>query len=76
MREDANLVLEVVILLIFGVFILLFGALLPWIHRGALPYSPEGAYGLFLVLVSFQVVTMGKTPFGDLRRSWIVVLMR
>jgi hypothetical protein len=72
--EAADLALEVVILLIFGVFMLLFGALLPWIDKGALPYSPDGAYGLFLVLTAFQVITMGKTPFGDMRRSWLIVL--
>ena len=75
MRGDADLALEVVILLIFGVFILLFGAPLPWIHTGSLPYNPDSTHGLFLVLVSLQVVTMGKTPFGDLRRSWLVVLI-
>lgn len=70
----ADLALEVVILLVFGVFLLLFGALLPRALTGDLPYSPGGAYGLFLVLTSFQVSTLGKTPFGDVRRSWFVVL--
>lgn len=72
--KGADLALEVVILLVFGVFLLLFGALLPGIRAGAVPYSPDGAYGLFLVLTSFQVITLGKTPFGDVRRSWLVVL--
>jgi uncharacterized membrane protein HdeD (DUF308 family) len=71
--READLSLEVVILLVFGVFMLLFGLLLFWIHMGTLPYSPDSTYGLFLVLVSFQIVTMGKTPFGDLRRSWPVI---
>ena len=31
-------------------------------------------YGLFVVLVSMQAITMGKTPIGDLRRSWLVVI--
>jgi len=73
-KQEAGLSLEVVILLVFGIFMLLFGANLPQIHAGTLPYSPDGTYGLFLVLTSFQVVTLGKTPFGDLRRSWSVVL--
>ena len=54
---------------------LLFGLLLFRIHTGELPYAPESAYGLFLVIVSFQVITMGKTPFGDLRRSWMLILI-
>jgi len=75
MREEADLSLEVVILLVLGVFMLLFGLLLFGIHTGALPYTPDSTYGLFLVLVSLQIITMGKTPFGDLRRSWIVVII-
>lgn len=75
MREESDLSLEVVILLIFGVFMSLFGLLLFRIHRGALPYSPDSMYGLFLVLVSIQTITIGKTPFGDLRRSWMVIII-
>lgn len=71
--EEADLSLEVVVLLIFGAFLLLFGILLAPIHTGIVPYSPDGTYGLFLVLVSFQMIAMGKTPFGDLRRSWAAV---
>ena len=75
MREDADLSLEVVILLVLGVFMLLFSLLLFGIHTGDLPYTPDSTYGLFLVIVSFQIITMGKTPFGDLRRSWMVVII-
>lgn len=74
-REEVDLSLEVVILLVFGVFMLLFGLLLFRIHTGELPYSPDSTYGLFLVIVSFQIITLGKTPFGDLRRSWPVIVI-
>ncbi|AXV39426.1 DUF308 domain-containing protein [Methanobacterium sp. BAmetb5] len=74
-REESDLSLEVVILLILGVFMFLFGLLLFKINTGELPYTPDSTYGLFLVIVSFQVITMGKTPFGDLRRSWVLVLI-
>jgi uncharacterized membrane protein HdeD (DUF308 family) len=67
--------LEVVILLIIGVFTLIFGLLLFKIHTGALPYTPDSTYGLFLVIVSFQIVTMGNPPFGDLRRSWLLIII-
>jgi uncharacterized membrane protein HdeD (DUF308 family) len=73
-NEEAELSLEVVILLIFGLFMSLFGALLFKIDTGDLPYSPDSTYGLFLVLVSLQTVTLGKTPFGDLHRSWFLVV--
>jgi hypothetical protein len=75
MREESDLSLEVVILLIYGVSMLLFGLLLFKIHTGDLPYNPDSTYGLFLVMVSFQIITMGKTPFGDLRRSWALIIM-
>ena len=75
MREESDLSLEVIVLLILGVFALLFGLLLFRIHTGGLPYNPDSAYGLFLVIVSFQVITMGKTPFGDLRRSWALIIV-
>jgi hypothetical protein len=74
-REESDLSLEVVILLILGVFMFLFGLLLFKISTGEIPYTPDSTYGLFLVIVSFQVITMGKTPFGDLRRSWVLVLI-
>lgn len=75
MREESDLSLEVVILLILGVFMFLFGILLFKIHTGELPYAPDSTYGLFLIIVSFQIVTMGKTPFGDLRRSWAILII-
>jgi uncharacterized membrane protein HdeD (DUF308 family) len=75
MRDESDLSLEVVILLILGVFMLLFGLLLFKIHTGDLPYTPDSTYGLFLVIVSLQIITMGKTPFGDLHRSWMIVII-
>jgi hypothetical protein len=75
MREESDLSLEVVVLLIFGVFGLLLGLMLFKIYTGDLPYNPDSTYGLFLVIVSFQMITMGKTPFGDLRRSWALVVI-
>ncbi|HEY0196382.1 MAG TPA: hypothetical protein VGC02_02300, partial [Methanobacterium sp.] len=75
MREEYDLSIEVVILMVFGVFMLLFGFLLFKIHTGALPYTPDSTYGLFLVIVSFQIIAMGKTPFGDLRRSWALIIV-
>lgn len=75
MKDDPDLSLEVVILLVLAIFMLLFGFLLFKIQAGALPYNPDSTYGLFLVIVSFQVVTLGKSPFGDLRRSWLLIVI-
>jgi hypothetical protein len=74
-RPQIDLSIEVVLLLVGGVFFLLFGLLLLPIERGLLPYSEGSMYGLFVVLVSMQIITMGKTPFGDLLRSRVLVIV-
>ncbi|NYB51069.1 MAG: hypothetical protein HVN35_00680 [Methanobacteriaceae archaeon] len=74
MRAESDLSLEVVILLILGIFMLLFGIVLFKISTGELPYAPDSTYGLFLIIVSLQIITMGRTPFGDIRRSWALVI--
>ncbi|MEN6292881.1 MAG: hypothetical protein ABFD07_12810, partial [Methanobacterium sp.] len=75
MRKEYDFSIEVVILMVFAVFMLVFGFLLFKIHTGDLPYAPDSTYGLFLVIVSFQIITMGKTPFGDFRRSWALIII-
>lgn len=70
-----DIVLEAAILLVLSVFMLLFGVLLFFIHTINLPFAPDSTYGLFLVIVSLQVITMGRTPFGDVRRSWLVIIV-
>ena len=73
MNAELDLSLEIVILLVLAIFMLVFGFLLSPIQTGALPYNADATYGLFQVIVSFQIITLGKTPFGDFRRSWLVV---
>jgi hypothetical protein len=75
MKHELDFSIEIVILLVLAVFMLLFGFVLFLIQSGVLPYSPDSTYGLFLVIVSFQIITMGKTPFGDYRRSWLLVVI-
>ncbi len=67
--KKADLPLEVVILLIGGMTLLITGALLFPVSAGALPYYENGLYGLLLVVFALQTVLLGKTPFGDMRRS-------
>lgn len=74
-RAEIDLSIEVVLLVVGGVFFLLFGVLLFLIDRGRIPYSEGSMYGLFVVLVSMQIITMGKTPFGDFLRSWFIVII-
>lgn len=42
---ESDLTIEVVILIIFGIFMLLFGLLLFQIHTGVLPYAQDSTYG-------------------------------
>jgi hypothetical protein len=56
-----------------GLFFFLLGLLLTGIYAGALPYSEASTAGFILVLASLQTITMGRTPLGDVRRSWFVV---
>ena len=73
--KEFDFTIEAVILLVLAAFMLLFGILLFAIHTGTLPYTPDSTYGLFLVIVALQVITMGKTPFGDVRRSGLVIII-
>jgi hypothetical protein len=73
--HEFGFTLESVILLVLGIFMGLFGLLLFFITTGALPYAPDSTYGLFLVIVALQVITMGKTPFGEVRRTWLVIIL-
>lgn len=71
--KKTDLPLEVVILLIAGMTLLITGILLFPVSLGALPYYENGLYGLLLVMFALQIVTMGKTPFGDVNRSGLLL---
>jgi hypothetical protein len=71
--KKAELPLEVVILLIAGMALLISGVLLFSVSAGALPYYENGLYGLLLVMFALQMITLGKTPFGDMRRSKLLL---
>jgi hypothetical protein len=75
LNAELELSLEIVILLVLAIFMLLFGFLLFPVRTGTLPYNADATYGLFQVIVSFQVIALGKTPFGDFRRSWLLVVI-
>ncbi len=64
----AEIPLEVVILLIGGIAMFLAGILLLPVSAGLLPYYENGLYGLLLIIFALQMITLGKTPFGDMHR--------
>jgi len=55
--------------LIAGLMVLLTGILLFPVAVGLLPYYENGLYGLLLFIFALQIITLGKTPFGDMNRS-------
>jgi len=73
--SPCDLTLGTVILVVFGIFMLLFGLLMFLIQAGLLPFNPDSTFGLLLVLLSIQMITLGKTPFGTFRRTWIVLIL-
>jgi len=66
---ESDLQLEVVILFLAGMTMGVAGILLFPVSTGALPYYENGLYGLLLFFFALQMVALGKTPFGDMRRS-------
>lgn len=69
MFKEADLDLEVVILFLAGMTMGVAGMLLFPVAAGTLPYYENGLYGLLLFFFALQMVALGKTPFGDMRRS-------
>ncbi|HMB04841.1 MAG TPA: hypothetical protein VKP69_14010, partial [Isosphaeraceae bacterium] len=67
--KEADLPLEVVILLVAAMTMLITGGLLFPVSTGTLPYYEDGLYGLLLVILALQMITLGKTPVGDARRT-------
>lgn len=62
---EADLTLEVVLLLLAGMAMLLLAIMLVPVYTGTLPYYENGLFGLLLVVFSLQALSLGKTPFGD-----------
>jgi len=73
--SQAQLPLETAILLIAGLMATLTGIFLFPVGTGALPYYKNGLYGLFLFIFALQMLTLGKTPFGDVSRSIPVIVI-
>jgi hypothetical protein len=71
--RKADLPLEVVILLVAGLIMLITGVLLFPVSAGTLPYYKNGLYGLLLVVCALQIIMLGKTPYGDMRRSKLLL---
>lgn len=71
--READLPLEVVILTVGGMTMLTAGILLFPVSYGTLPFYENGLHGLLLIIFALQMITLGKTPFGDMRRSRLLL---
>lgn len=72
---EVGLSIQVVLLLVVGLFFFLVGLLLIGVFAGALPYSEDSTIGLILVLIALYTLTTSETPFGEVRLSWFVVII-
>jgi hypothetical protein len=73
--RDAPLPFTTALLIFLGILLAFLAVLLVPINLGLLPFSPDGQFGLLLVIMAIQVLAMGETPVGQFRRSWPVVLV-
>ena len=67
--KEAKLPFELVILIIAGMTMLIAGILLSSAPAGRISYYEDGLTGLLLFMFSLQIITLGKTPVGDMDRS-------
>ncbi|MEK8093958.1 hypothetical protein WOC76_15700 [Methylocystis sp. IM3] len=71
MQQESDVSVDVAILLVLGIFSLVLGARI----FSTSSWPPQSAYGLFIVVSATHSLTLGKTPFGDLRRSWSLITL-
>lgn len=65
--------LEVDFLAVLAIFMLILaGALFAADHAGV-AIDGDAAFGLPLILIAFEMISLGKTPFGAVRRSWALL---
>ena len=69
MVQDYDRPLEADVLLVIGVFMAILGVVLFAASAGRATLNEDSIYGLSLVLFGFDAIAIGKTPFGDVRRS-------
>lgn len=65
----ADIPLDLIILMLAGMTMLIVGFLLFPVSAGIFPYYENGLYGLLIFIFALQMVTLGRTPFVDVRRS-------
>lgn len=74
MFEEVRIPTESVVLIIAGTISVTASALFLPISWGRLPYYENGFLGLLMFVMAVQIVILGKSPFGDVKRDsrWIL----
>jgi len=70
---EVGLSIQVVLLIIMGLFFVLIGLVSIGVFLGALPYSENSTIALLLVLIALYSLTTGESPFGEPRVTWSTV---
>ncbi len=71
--QEASLPLLPAILMLLGILNTFLGLMLFPVGLGMLPFSPDGQLGLLLTIMALQMMTLGDTPVGQYKRSWIMI---
>jgi hypothetical protein len=71
--DGPELPLSLAYLVLMGISLVLLGVLLFPVSSGLLPYSPDGQFGLMLVLMAIQALALGATPLGDVNRPVLML---
>lgn len=74
-RAEVGLSIQVVLLLVMGLFFVLLGLVLIFVLARMLPYSEDSTAGLLLVLIALYTLTTSETPFGEVRLTWSLVII-
>ena len=62
-------------MLLLSIIFILFAVLLIPVYLGIIPFSRDSQFGLLMVLMAVQVLSLGKTPFGIYTRSWPLMIL-
>jgi len=71
--REASLPLSMAILIILAILLTVLGLLLFPVNLGVIPFSPDGQLGLLLTVTAIQMMSLGETPLGRFKRSWLII---
>jgi hypothetical protein len=73
--REVSLPLSLAILIILGILLTVLGLLLFPVNLGVIAFSPDGQLGLLLTVTSIQMMSLGETPLGQFKRSWLMIMI-